>query len=74
MRSGRFSLSAVATTDSTAQTSITDGWQGASTRSLSRMALSSRLEAAPGQSTSTTSWLRRAVRMSPAARSRWSTL
>ena len=68
MRSGRFSLSAVAITVSTAQTSITDGWQGATTRSLSRMALSSRLDAMPGQSISTTSWLRRAALMSPPAR------
>ena len=68
MRSGRFSWSAVATTDSSAQTSITDGWQGATTRSLSRIAFSSRLDAAPGQSTSTKSWLRLAVLMSPPAR------
>ena len=68
MRTGRFSFLAVSSTLASAQTSITDGWQGASTRSLSRIALSSRLEAAPGQSTRTMSWALRAALMSLPAR------
>ena len=67
-RTGVFALRAASMMVCVAQTSITEGWQGASTRSLSRMALSSRFEAAPGQSTSTMSWLRAAALMSELAR------